>query len=508
MLNKAIALVVLTFGIFVAAPASAASDIPVLTWEKGLEHNLVLGGNGAIDTWKISLVSKDGVNLPFKVSKKDSRGFVYFSLEVPQDLKSGVYTVVSDGKNYPNKILAGIRLVELSSFNLVQIPTKLLIILLTLIILISTLSLLRMEKYERIEYIRAKPRTTTNPIVLPFYKFRINTIEEINKSLFKFKLIREGELLLKLSPVLWSLLPWATLMVGGFIGSKGSIIDGVKITPALIYGAMALLGVLDPYSGFMAGVGFSIAEVLSGSISSIRSMMSLVAITIGWFAPGIISSLYSDALRKDRYHPLLKRFLPELIGSFVGALVFLVAQLMTNSFADHKGPIPMNSYVIPVVIGFFIFARIKFEIFINKDLHQMGENYQIRVLQLPRVLSPRSVLFLSLYFSAAIYVWTESLKFATITGFLLTFPLAMLMVRFENPVIPFFAKFERHIALETLVVSLLSYTAFVNIKDFPLDVTQKGKLFILSAVVILFIHGFYSSVYDTSQRAKVLEAAL
>ena len=508
MLNKAIALLVLTYGILIAAPASASSDIPVLTWEKGLEHNLVLGGNGAIDTWKISLVSKNGVNLPFKVSKKDSRGFVYFSLEVPQDLKSGVYTVVSQSKNYPNKILAGIRLVELSSFNLVQMPTKLLIILLALIILISTLSLLRMEKYERIEYIRAKPRITTNPFVLPFYNFRISTIEEMNKSLLKFKLIREGELLLKLSPALWSLLPWATLIIGGFIGSHGSIIDGVKITPALIYGAMALLGVIDPYSGFMAGVGFSIAEVLSGNISSIRSMMALMAITIGWFAPGVISSVYSDALRKDRYYSTLKRFLPELIGSFVGALVFLVAQLLTNSFANHKGPIPMNSYAIPVLLGTFIFIRIKFEIFINKDLHQMGENYQIRVLQLPRVLSPRSVIFLSLYFSAAIYVWTESFKFAAIAGLLFTFPLAMLMVRFENPVIPFFTKFERHIALETLVVSLLSYTAFVNIRDFPLDVAQKGKLFILSALAILFIHGFYSSVYDTSHRAKVLEEAL
>jgi hypothetical protein len=508
MLNKFIALVAVLIGISFAAPASAVADIPVLTWEKGLEHNLVLGGNGSIENWKISLVSKDGVNLPFEVSKKDARGFVYFSLNVPRELKSGVYTVVSDGNEYPNKILAGIRLVDLSTFNLVQIPTKLLIILLTLIILISTLSLMRMQKYERIEYIRAKPRVTTNPFILPFYKFRINSIEEINKSLFKFKLIREGELLLKLSPALWSLLPWATLMIGGLIGSNGSIIDGVKITPALIYGAIALIGVLDPFSGFMAGVGFAITEILTGNVSSIRSIMALVAITVGWFAPGIISSLYSDAIRKDRYHPALKRFVPEAVGASVGALVFFVAQLLTNSFADHKGPIPMNSYLIPLAVGVFIFARIKFEIFINKDLHQTGENYQIRVLQLPRVLSPRSILFIGLYFTAAIYVWTESLQFAAITGLLLTFPLAMLMVRFESPVIPFFARFERHIVLESLIVSSLSYAAFVNIQDFPLDVTQKGKLFILSAVVIIFIHGFYSSVYDTSQRSKVLEGAL
>lgn len=505
MLNKAIFILTLLFGVFIAAPASAATDIPVLTWEKGLEHNLVLGGNGQLDKWNISLVSTDGVNLPFTVSKKDARGFVYFSLDVPQNLKSGVYTVVSNGGSYPNKILAGIRLVDMASFNLVQIPTKLLIILLTLIVLISTLSLLRMQKYERIEYIRAKPRTTTNPFMLPFYKFRISSIEEINKSLFKFKLIREGELLLKISPALWSLLPWATLITGGLIGMQGSMIDGVKITPALIYGAVALVGVLDPYSGFMAGIGFSIAEILNGNITSIRAIMALVAITIGWFAPGIISSLYSDAIRKDRYPPLLKRFVPEAIGSAVGALVFLVAQLLTNSFADHKGPIPINSYLIPLGVGVFTFIRIKFEAFVSKDLHQAGENYQIRVLQLPRVISPRSILFISFYFTAAIYVWTESLQFAGITGVLLTFPLAMLMVRFESPVIPFFAKFERHIAIETAVVAILSYTAFINIKDFPLDVTQKGKMFILSTVIILFIHGFYSSVYDTSHRTKVQE---
>jgi hypothetical protein len=508
MLNKAIVFLTLLFGVFIAAPASAATDIPVLTWEKGLEHNLVLGGNGQLDQWNISLVSADGVNLPFAVSKKDARGFVYFSLEVPQDLKSGVYTVVSNGGSYPDKILAGIRLVDMSTFNLVQIPTKLLIILLTLIVLISILSLLRMQKYERIEYIRAKPRSTTNALVLPFYKFRVNSIEEINKSLFKFKIIREGELLLKLSPTMWSLLPWVTLIFGGLIGTQGNMIDGVKITPALIYGAVALVGVLDPFSGFMAGIGFSIAEILNGNITSIRAIMALVAITIGWFAPGIISSFYTDAMRKDRYAPLLKRFVPEAIGSFVGALVFLVAQLLTNSFADHKGPIPMNSYLIPLVVGAFTFIRIKFEAFVNKDLHQAGENYQIRVLQLPRVLSPRSILFMAIYFTAAIYFWTESLQFAVITGVLLTFPLAMLMVRFESPIIPFFAKFERHIAIETAVVALLSYTAFVNIKDFPLDVTQKGKMFILSAVVILFIHGFYSSVYDTSQRAKVLEGVM
>ena len=505
MLNRFSAGIIVIFAVLFGSPANAATDIPVLTWEKGLEHNLVLGGNGNVTGWKINLVSEQGDSLQFKMSKRDARGFVYFSLDVPSNLTNGIYTVVSSGKGSQNKVLAGVRLVDQSTFNLVQIPTKLLIILLTLIFLISSLSLLRMEKYERIEYIRSRPRDASNSFIQPFYRFRINVIEEIHRSLFKFKLIREGELLLKLSPSLWALLPWVGLVAGGYIGLHGSMIDGVRMTPALIYFGIGLIGILDPFSGFMTGVGFSFVAIITGNASSIRSMMSLIAITMGWFAPGIISSLYSDALRKDRYNPILKKFLPELIGATIGGLIFFVSELLTNSFADHVGPIPSNSYIFPFALGVFTFIRIKYEIYINKDLHQTGENYQIRVLQLPRVLSPRSVLFTSLYFTACVYVWTESISFSLITGFLLMFPMALLLVRFESPVIPFFARFERHIALETLCVCLLAYGAFINIQDFPLDVTQKGKMFILSAVVILFIHGFYSSVYDISSRKPKAE---
>jgi hypothetical protein len=490
---------------FLNLPASNAADLPVLTWEKGLEHNLVLGGNQNITNWKIDLISHGGRALPFQISRKDARGFVYFSLQVPVNLESGVYTVVSSGNGYQNKVLAGVRLVNQSTFNVIQIPTKLLLILLSLILLISTLSILRMEKYSRIEYIRAKPQAPPKGWVSPFYLFRVAAINEVSNSLFKFKLIREGELLLKISSTLWSTAPWLALFVGAYVGLQGGVSEQVRIVPALIYFSVAIAGMIDPFSGFMAGAGYSFVSIIAGNVTSVRSAMSLVAVTLGWIAPGLISSLYTDALRKDRYSPVLRKFLPELIGSAIGALVFSVSILLTNSFTDRVGPIPTTSYLFPMAYGFLSFLRIKYESFTNKDLHQKGENYQIRVLELPRVLAPRSVLLCSLYFTACIYVWTESVKFAFICGALLAFPMALLLVRFESPAIPFFQRFERHIALETFCLSLIAYAAFVNIQEFPLEVTQKGKMFILSAIFLLFVHGFYSSVYDTSTRSRKIE---
>ena len=147
MLNKIFATTLLAFITLSMAPAHA-EDIPVLTWEKGKEHNIVLGGNSQVKNWKIQLTSTTGQTLDFKQSKLDPKGYVVFSVEIPDTYESGVYTVVTTGVGVPQKIVAGVKIVALTDYNLIQIPTKLILILLTLIFLVSTLSIMRMQKYE------------------------------------------------------------------------------------------------------------------------------------------------------------------------------------------------------------------------------------------------------------------------------------------------------------------------------------------------------------------------
>jgi hypothetical protein len=187
-----------------STPVASAADIPILTWEKGKEHNIVLGGNGIVKDWTIQLKSDSGIPLKFTQSREDKRGFVVFSVAIPTTYPSGIYTVETDNKQDGSKIVAGVRIVEISDYNLIQIPTKLFIILFTLIILISTLSMLRMQKYERIEYLRGKLSAAPGGPVGFLYRFRASSIEEIHRSIFKFQLIREGELLHKFSSTAWA----------------------------------------------------------------------------------------------------------------------------------------------------------------------------------------------------------------------------------------------------------------------------------------------------------------
>lgn len=501
-MNKLLATLVVGVALIMSAPVASAADIPVLTWEKGKEHNIVLGGNGIVNNWKIQLESLDNSPLVFKKSRVDDRGFVVYSVNIPDSFPSGIFNVVTTNAQEEGKVVAGVRIVEMSDYNLIQIPTKLFIILFTLIILISTLSMLRMQKYEKIEYLRAKLAQAPRGPAGFLYRFRDSSIEEIHRSIFKFQLIREGELLHKFSPIAWAVVPWVALGLGALVSANERLIQGVQLTPVLIYAGIAVIGLLDPFSGFMAGVGFAVPHCLTGDVSSVRGVMSLVAIAAGWFAPGLISSLYSDALNKDSYPMLIKRFLPDVFASAIGGLVFFSAQLLTNSFADYPVPITASGYLLPALFSCLVFVRIQGEKWLNKDLHQTGKNYQVRVLVLPRVVSPRTIVFAAAYFAAAIYVWTESWDFALKTAAILVVPMLLLMVRFENPVIPVLRKFQRHIFVEVTIIVALAYLVFNYIQSLPIEVTQKGRMFVSYTAVLLLIHGFYSSIFDSSHREK------
>jgi hypothetical protein len=304
----------------------------------------------------------------------------------------------------------------------------------------------------------------------------------------------------KVSPTAWSVLPIVSILIGAYVGVSGNLVDGVRMIPVILFFAVALLGIIDPFSGFTATLGFAFMQTLIGNVTSVRSFMAILAVGIGWVAPGILSSLYQGILRKDRYFGVLRRLIPDFVAASVAGLVFLVSQLLTNSFTDRVGPIAMGSVTLPIVLAVFTLGRMHIERYLSRDLHQTGENYQIRVLVLPRVIAPRTIVLAALYFAGTAYVWTESWQFAGMTAFLLSFPLSMLMVRFESPSLKFLTRFDRHIVLESLLMLAIAFGIFYYVQTLPLEVMQKGKMFILYAAVLLFAHGFYSSVYDTTSR--------
>jgi len=502
MRNKVAAALLSGFFLFLNLPTSSGADVPVLTWERGKEHNIILGGSNA-QSWEIIFHQPNGRDLSFSKSQSNNRGFVVFSVVIPQHFPLDSYLVETVDKQGKSNVVAGVRLIELKSYNVSQIPTKLITLLLALIFIVSSLSVLRLEKFQKIEYIKEKHSVQLPNLFARLYDLRKNSVESIRKSLFKFLITREGEMLHKISPLAWAIVPIVTLVLGVYVGVSTRVSGGISHVSVALFVLMALIGIFDPYSGFMGAVGIAFAQAVIGNVSGLKSIMGLLAVGLAFVGPGIFSSLYRNMLLKESYFSRFAFIFDEIIPSAIGAVVFVVAELLTNSFTNHIGEFGIDRFYIPLAVGFFIFIRIRLEIFVFRNIHIGGESYQIRTLTLPRMISPRTVALAVLYFSGVIYSWTESISFAISTSFILGIPLALLLVRFEAPRLKVLSNLNRKLLIEPIVLCAIAFFAFIEIRTLPYDVNQKGRYFILFTAIILIAHAIFSSISDTSRREKV-----
>ena len=499
MRNKLTSILLVIFFSLGSTPLAHATDLPVLTWERGKEHNITLGGNTA-QNWQIIMHSQGGNDLTFNKSKPNNRGFIVFSINIPSDYPLGNYTIQTNKNTANATTVAGIHVVELSNYNLIQLPIKLFIILFVTIFLISSLSTARMKKYQQIQYLREIKEISLPNILMRVYNLRSASVESIRKSLFKFLITREGELLHKISPVAWAVLPLVSAGLGAYIGTATKLVEGITRVSVTLFILTAVIGIIDPYSGFMASAGFAFAQTVLGNILSIRTFMGLIAIGVAWVAPGIISSFYRQVIEKDGYVSGFSRFMPDIFASAIGSFTFIAGELLTNSFTNRIGSFGNDYFYLPLLVGLIIFGRIKLEKFLFRNIHIGGDNYQVRTLTLPRVISPRTVLFAWLYFVGVLYVWTQKIALTLVCATLLSTPLASLLVRFERPKANYLSKFKRNIVLESGLLCLIAFAVFMQIQNLPFDVNKKGQYMILVSALILIVHAIYSSICDSSNR--------
>jgi hypothetical protein len=145
-------LALLTFGL--GAPAASAADIPLLTWERGKEQNIVMGNTDIPSTWTIKLVGDGYQPITFRVSTKAADGTIVYSVQLPNEIPIGIYSVqVFDTQGQLSTIVAGVDVINLQTFEVVSIPSPLKFLLLSIVFLIASITTLRSKKYANLSYV-------------------------------------------------------------------------------------------------------------------------------------------------------------------------------------------------------------------------------------------------------------------------------------------------------------------------------------------------------------------
>ena len=509
---KLIALALLA--IFIAPTAAQAFDIPLLTWERGREQQVVLGGGAYTEKWVVTLEGNGQDVRTFKASAPNAAGYVVYSLVVPADFPTGAYSIVTNGKGSPRTVVAGVSLIEAQTNTATTNLFDLTLIIAIFIFLTGIVSTIRARKYIFIPFrsTQVLPRLT-DPILdgdqnfwdrleAAPYRLRVQSLLSLRPSLLRFLLIREGEVAHRISTNLYGFTPILGLIAGAIAGIEVGRNDGLASTPITIFIIVAAVAIFDAFAGVAATLGFWAIALFTGNITSFRDVLISLAMGIAWVGPSLFAALLRETINRDFEPQSIRgsdsiKFLGVIGSSFVGAAVFYLGHALVNSVIYTDRALRSITIVHVLIIAVMLLVRG----FADGVILQRGGIADSRdeSFVIARVSSPVTALsVLTLNFSF-VYIWTESAARSFFVAILFALPYFLIFVRFSKISFLETSRIPRNILLESALISVVALVLFRQISLKPLLVDQRADLFLLLAGIAPILHSIYSAIYSSNE---------
>jgi hypothetical protein len=509
---KVIALALIA--IFLAPTAAQAFDIPLLTWERGREQQVVLGGGAYTQKWVVTLEGNGQAPRTFTASDKNNAGYVVYSLVIPADFPTGPYSIVTNGQGSPRTVVAGINVIEAQSNTATSTLFDLTLIIGIFVFLTGIVSTIRARKYTFIPFRSAQvlPRLS-DPIfdeqpnfwdrleAAP-YRVRVQSLISLRPSLMRFLLIREGEVAQRISKNLYGATPIIGLIAGAIAGIEVGRNGGLSSTPMTIFIAIAAIAIFDAFAGVAATLGFWAVELFTGNITSFRDVLIALAVGIAWVGPSLFAALLRETINRDFESKSNRgadsiKFLGVVGSSAVGAGVFYLGHALINSviYTDH----PLRSITVihvAIVAAMLLVRGFADGIVMNRSSITESRDESFVISRVSSPITACAVLALNFAF---IYIWTESAARSFFAAILFALPYFLIFIRFNKLSLIKTDRLPRNILLESALISAVAFIVFRQVSLKPLLLDQRADLFLLLAGVAPVIHAIYSAIYSSNE---------
>ena len=521
---KFIALTTIGLVIFGPITAAQAADIPLLTWERGRVQQVVVGGGAIENNWEMTLEGMDIEPMKFQRSNEASSGYAIFTIQLPNDLPIGGYTVVSTGTRSPRTVVAGINVIQSLSYQITTVPNDLTKVIVIFVFLTALITTLRSRKYANYSFPSTQDIDISNPVLLDdkltnrvknlAYRWRIRTLANLPVSLFRYQLIREGELAHRISKPVYAYLPLIGFLAGLVVTNESQKSGGIGAAGLAVFIAVGFIGSFDALSGITATLGFWLSQMLVGNIASIRDLMIVISVSIAWIAPAVFSSLIREAVDLD-----LKRFIRTDLG-FYGRLAGLIISAIFGGLLFYFGQVLLNSVLMNftesrnisilaislIVISLFIKGVLDEVLVLGKSHTGTNQIQRAEQITIARVTSPQTALIvLGTTFSFA-YIWTQSAQKSAISAVLFAMPFFLVFIRLGRFNFRLIGKNRRYILIEPIIVAALTFIIYSQISSVPLFADKRAELFLILAAVPGFIHGIYGLFCDSAEQREIISA--
>ncbi len=499
---------------FILAPTAAiAADIPLLTWERGRQQQVIIAEGDLDRNWVTQLVG-NGQEVTFADSAKDAQGYVAHTITIPDDFPTGSYEIVTYENGGEGRVIAGVLVVEATTRTAASNLMDLAAIITIFVFLTAIASTIRARKYREIQFKSAQvlPRIT-DPIIdgdenfwdrleAAPYRLRVNWLNSFKPSLLRFLLIREGELAHRLNKHFYGVSPLLGLIAGVIASIQVNKNEGIAATATTLFLAFAFVGIFDAFSGFAATLGFWAIQISTGNVTSLRDILIAISIGISWVGPSIFAAILSESIGRDfSLKSDSKRDPVYLLGSlgaaFIGGLVFFFGQLLLQSIVYIERPLLEVTYVDGAIVAGAIFARSIIESIVVE--RQQLVEVRDESFSMARVTSPMTSLLVMVVSFSFIYNWTQVFTNALIVSLIFAIPYLFSFVRFNAYEKLNVSKIQRNILLEAVVLAVICFILFKQISLTPVSLEKRVETLLLLAGIAPAIHAFLSAIYASSE---------
>ena len=512
---RRIKIIALALIALVLSPSLAtAADIPLLTWERGRQQQVVVAEGDLNRSWTV-LLEGNGVDpLAFSGSKKDANGYVVFSLSIPNDFPLGSYSVSATPTGSEKTVIAGIYLIEAQTRTAASDLVDLTAIISIFVFLTGIASTIRSRKYRFVPFKSSQvlPRIT-DPILeedLNFwdrlekapYRLRIQWLNNFAPSLLRFILIRDGELAHRLNKNFYGASPLLGLLAGVIASIQVNKVGGVAASSTTLFLVVAAIGIFDTFAGLTATLGFWAVQVFTGNVSSFRDILISLSLGIAWIGPSLFASLLRESIGKD-FTPKSDRgddpikLLGILGAGLVGGLVFYLGQALLESIVYVEHPNLHINLIHVLFIGIALAVRGISEILVVSKAAEV--ELRDESFMMSRVTSPLSAALIAASLMAFTYIWTRSINNSFYVTILFTVPYIFSFIRFNGTSKFRIDKLKRNILIEATVLAAITFVLFRQISLSPLILEKRVELLLILAGVAPALHALVSAIYSSNE---------
>lgn len=505
-----------------------ASDLPVLTWERGKEQNVVLGNIRKSENLKVVLAAHNTTILTFSESRVNAKGFIVYTASIPSNTPTGTYLIEAvdfQGKN--TSVVAAVEIIKLKEYDISQVPSNLFLEFGFFAFVFATLLISRRKKYFDLELIELEQSAVSG---LNERK-RINFLERIANLYSKFQgidskvnsepsfaksILGSNEKNLKsVFQYLPQLLVLVTCtLVGAITFSSSKLRDPIPYSGLLV---LLLLGMIHYYSAVVGTFVFIVLNLIFRDIHSVRDLVFVVLQISSVLCLGILGEIYYHLIRQDKFKNSYFKthkngvFASKILSSLITTFFFIALTILAQSLIKTE----LFSQNFLVFEGLVVFV---IKLFFNYNLHAslifIAPNTTVKSksnIEMPNYTRSQLPLFgaFSALVSIIIYFWTTNIILSFISIIFLAVALALnnysesIPIRI-NPSRCLNARIGHSYALVPGIAAMLTSFEILFLKWLPVVTFDKVKLAVYFGFIPLIACAIIVSLIDSEMEGPDL----